>query len=566
MRIRTKLKAVLLILMRPLLARTGRKIRQQQHNLAASPSGQLISSTGEMPGIMPAITDNNNFNRYSKRLAEAIDRYSIFEELPSSRKLIRELLPGIGVNLLAASRWLEEENLQLRYPLPFRARELMKWWEAQQISATAAEESKRTSLPHEKMTRARRTSFVERPFGVNLIGHAFNVFGIGEDSRAIADALRAAAIPFCVIDHPARNGSATSDRRLEDVTLSPGEEGPFAFNLVCMAAPIHARWFCEDGLKQQKDRYTIVSWPWEMEKWPAKWEPILQLADEAWPFSSIIRRALLPYAQHDVEERSLRVTGMPPPAEIENPDQYTHSQARKDARLRFGLPNDTVLFVFGFDINSTMSRKNPMAVIDAFRRAFPPGCFLSERVGLVIKTLKPAWPHEAWDEIKAVARRDPRMHVIEASLERNELLALYGCCDGFVSLHRSEGLGRGHAEALQLGLDVIVTDYSSTTDFCTGPLAHPVRYQLIPVQKGEYFDHEGQVWADTDVNHAAERLREVAVHRLEQPQPVEGLTTPYRQRFSSAEVGRHYRERLEELWLKRQSLTSSMKANRFARM
>ncbi|MCS5698090.1 hypothetical protein NZK32_03425 [Cyanobium sp. FGCU-52] len=227
MRIRTKLKAVLLILMRPLHARTGDKIREQQHNLAASPSGQLISSTGEIPGIMPTIADNNHFSRYSKRLAEAINRYSIFEKLPSSRKLIRELLPGIGVNLLAASRRPEEEYLQLRGPLPFRARALQKWLEAQPVSATAAEESRRTSLPHEQMTRAMKTSFVERPFGVNLICHAFNVFGIGEDSRAIAYALRAAATPFCVINHPARNGSATSERKLEELTLPPSEEGPF---------------------------------------------------------------------------------------------------------------------------------------------------------------------------------------------------------------------------------------------------------------------------------------------------------------------------------------------------
>ena len=154
--------------------------------------------------------------------------------------------------------------------------------------------------------------------------------------------------------------------------------------------------------------------------------------------------------------------------------------------------------------------------------------------------------------------------MIEASLERTEILALYGCCDGFVSLHRSEGLGRGHAEALQLGLDVIVTDYSSTTDFCTGPLAHPVRCQLIPVQEGEYFDHEGQVWADADVNHTAERLREVALHRLEQPQPDQGLAASYRQRFASANVGRHYREWLEELWAKRQSLAAALKANRYS--
>jgi len=330
-----------------------------------------------------------------------------------------------------------------------------------------------------------------------------------------------------------------------------------------MAAPIHARWYCEQGLKQQRDRYTIVSWPWEIEKWPAQWEPILQLADEAWPYSSIIKKALLPYSQGGGGETSLRVTRVPPPAEIENPDRYINPKARRDARKRFGLPNDKVLFVFGFDLNSTMSRKNPMAVIEAFRRAFRPEDLPGERVGLVIKTLSPAGPHQAWDALKAFASQDTRLQMIEASLDRTEILALYGCCDGFISLHRSEGLGRGHAEALQIGLDVIVTDYSSTTDFCTGPLAHPVRYQLIPVQAGEYFDHEGQVWADPDVDHAAERLREVALHRLEQPEPLQGIAASYRQRFSSADVGCHYRERLEELWEQRQSLSASLKANQF---
>jgi hypothetical protein len=564
MRIRPRLRTGLLVLMSPLLSRARHKIREQQLNLATSLSAQLISSTGETPDITPALAESNGVSRYSKRLAEAIDRYSVLEGLPASRKYLLEPLPGIGVNLLAASCWLEEESLQLRYPLPFRARALQKWWEAKQASATAAEQPNPNTLLQERIQRATNISFAERPFGVNLIGHAFNVFGIGEDCRAIADALRAAAIPFFVIDHPARNGSATTDRRLEDLTLPPGEEGPYAFNLVCMSAPSHARWYCEQGLKQQANRYTIASWPWELEKWPAKWEPILQLADEAWPYSSIIKEALRPFAQPDAGERAVRLTRMPPPAEIESTDQYTDPRFRRDARQRFGLPMGKVLFVFGFDLNSTIGRKNPMAVLEAFRRAFPPSDVLGERVGLVIKTLTPAWPNKAWDELKVFARQDQRLHVIEASLERAELLALYGCCDGFVSLHRSEGLGRGHAEALQLGLDVIVTDYSSTTDFCTGPLAHPVRCRLIPVQQGEYFDHEGQVWADADVDDAAERLRQVALHRLEQPEPDLGHAASYRQRFSSAEVGRHYRERLEQLWAKRQSLADSLKANRLA--
>ena len=66
------------------------------------------------------------------------------------------------------------------------------------------------------------------------------------------------------------------------------------------------------------------------------------------------------------------------------------------------------------------------------------------------------------------------------SLEREELLALYGCCDVFLSLHRSEGFGRGMAEALQLGLDVIATAYGGNADFCSGPLAHPFAATRCP--------------------------------------------------------------------------------------
>ena len=44
-----------------------------------------------------------------------------------------------------------------------------------------------------------------------------------------------------------------------------------------------------------------------------------------------------------------------------------------------------------------------------------------------------------------------------------------------IFLHRSEGFGRGMAEALQLGMDVIATAYGGNTDFSTGPLAHPLR-------------------------------------------------------------------------------------------
>ena len=135
--------------------------------------------------------------------------------------------------------------------------------------------------------------------------------------------------------------------------------------------------------------------------------------------------------------------------------------------------------------------------------------------------------------------------LIAESLPREELLALYGCCDVFLSLHRSEGFGRGLAEALQLGVDVIATDFGGNTDFCTGPLAHPVRWRSAP-----------------DLEHAAELCRQVAERRMAiagepfaaDPSRDPAVPAGCRERFSFASVGARYRAGLDELWADRESV------------
>jgi hypothetical protein len=75
------------------------------------------------------------------------------------------------------------------------------------------------------------------------------------------------------------------------------------------------------------------------------------------------------------------------------------------------------------------------------------------------------------------------MALAEAARRRRSQDSPGGCCDVFLSLHRSEGFGRGMAEALQLGVDVIAAAYGGDTDFCTGPLAHPVSCQEVPIPR-----------------------------------------------------------------------------------
>ena len=75
---------------------------------------------------------------------------------------------------------------------------------------------------------------------------------------------------------------------------------------------------------------------------------------------------------------------------------------------------------------------------------------LSEQVALLIKTFPPQGFSAEWHWLQARAAEDSRIVLIAESLPREELLALYGCCDVFLSLHRSEGFRRGMVEALQL--------------------------------------------------------------------------------------------------------------------
>jgi hypothetical protein len=419
--------------------------------------------------------------------------------------------------------------------------------------------------------------FAERPFGVNLVGHAYEVFGIGEDIRMAACALQAVGVPCAVVYQPAANGSACTDRSLEPLLCTDPSGAPYAFNLICMTAPSHARWLLQAGLDGLRERFTLTAWPWETQQWPKAWLPLLEVADELWPSSSFAAAAL----QAPAAAAALPLQVMPMAAAIPDPDRFCNPAARLATRSRHELPANVVLFGYSFDLNSSAIRKNPMGALEAFQLAFPlpelPSSFgrevkrhpLSKHVALMIKTFPPHGHSPEWHWLQLRAAEDPRIHLVASSLERDEVLALYGCCDAFLSLHRSEGFGRGMAEALQLGLDVICTAYGGNVDFCSGPLAHPVRYQTVPIPHGTYPCADGHQWAEPDLEHAAVLMQEVAARRrvldsdpafvTVDPSRDPDVLGSYRQRFSYDSAGLRYRARLEELWSQRQVLSTQLK-------
>jgi glycosyltransferase involved in cell wall biosynthesis len=539
------------------------KIINRQANLQIQNCYSQLKSSTAISLYLCAISNDKNLASggyqealTSTRLAYAIPRFKILAEDSTLAAADNSARQQLGLPLLACLYWQETPSLQIKYPLPLRSKAYLKWWQT-----TAPVHFRRTEkdLETAKCEAQQHSNFCDKKFGVNLIGHAFNIFGLGEYLRMMAKALDAGGIPYGVVNIPIGNGSSDQDRTLESKLLPADQPAPYAFNIFCMTADMHLIQALYRGLTAQ--HYSIATWFWELEKWPDPLLTALDVADEYWPCTRLIEHALHG-ARSFRAEQGFQASGWPPiirmpPVMDLGPTCHLNdlSSNRHETRKAYGLNQQAVLFNFVFDLNSTISRKNPQAVLKTFQQAFADP---ASDVGLVIKTFPPKRPEPLWEELKATAARDPRITIIEADLDRPSILALLACCDVYVSLHRSEGLGIGLAEALQLGLDVIATNYGGNTDFCTGPLAHPIPYQLIPVPAGDYPHHQGMQWAEPDLNAAVEVMQAVAYKRSLSPTADQTTVDSYRQRFSAQKVGAHYRGRLEQLWQARHQIQETI--------
>ena len=360
------------------------------------------------------------------------------------------------------------------------------------------------------------------PFGVNLIGYAQGQLGIGEDLRMAVQALDAADVPCSVYNIQPDASIQCGDQSISErvsTTL------PYRFNLFCLTGVESARIAVSEYLPMMhSDYYNIGFWPWEFASWPAHWALAYRTVDEVWASTQFTAEAYRKDAPVPVEM-------MPMVVDV----SATAGCGRDD----FQLPLSTYLFVFAFDCSSSLQRKNPWAVIDAFQRAFPAA--EAADVGLVVKVMRGRISSPAYRRLVQRAKRDRRIHLIEDTLPRDVLLDLYRVCDCFVSLHRCEGFGRGMAEAMLLGKPVIATAYSGNLDFCLEGTALLVSAPLKPVLPGEYPEAQGMEWADPDVHEAAECMRKCAVWGWMPDLAVSSLIAHH---YSAQHVGQLYREKL----------------------
>lgn len=343
----------------------------------------------------------------------------------------------------------------------------------------------------EEILRARSAQLrgsLER--GLTLAGFAYGEFGLGENLRALAKTCLAGDIPFAVKDVDMRLKARQADRTLAPFVVDALRHHTALFCLnPDMLKPI--RQLLETG--KAAGRYNIGYWFWELEQIPDEWDFAFELVDEIWVATEFVGDAI-------GRATSKPVIKVPTPVEV--------TLSRPYRRADFGLPEDRFLFLFSFDFNSFIKRKNPEAAIAAFKRAFP----ASRRdVGLVLKSINGSNRPDKLGEIQQLIAGDDRIVVTDGFLSRDQVSGLQSVVDVFVSLHRAEGLGLGLAESMYQGKPVIGTGYSGNMEFMNAEVSCLVDYELVPIRKGEYlYDDERFRWAEPDPEHAAHHMKRLA--------------------------------------------------------
>ena len=321
--------------------------------------------------------------------------------------------------------------------------------------------------------------------GVNVIGYFRTESGVGEAGRGQVAALREAGIPTRIVDFsdfaPSRAGDTTVVAR-DGVALQ-------RVNLVCVNADQVPVFEQQKGAELLENRYNIGSWWWELPQFPDRWLRSFDPFDEIWVGTQFIASAVS-------AKSPLPVVQIPPVVDV--------GAVRLGQRAQFGLRDDETVFLFVFDYRSIFDRKNPLGLIEAFERAFPRR---DEAARLVMKSINATADPASREKVRIAAQRDPRIVLMDDYLTRAQKNELLGACDGYVSLHRSEGFGYTLAEAMALGKPVIATPWSGPADFMTRSNSFPVEYRLIELDDDYGPYAAGQVWADPDLDDAAAAMR-----------------------------------------------------------
>lgn len=325
--------------------------------------------------------------------------------------------------------------------------------------------------------------------GVNLFGFHKSPIGLGHLTRGLSRALESTGLPV----RPNVLGNIAMD-----ADLCPGDfvrsydhrldtnlfvSYPHLHDLLLEALPEHVI----------QGRRNVVYLAWEQRDGSHYWPEVYAGFQQVWALSEFAAECFRRFMQREVVTVPcvLDTSAFPPAA----------------AKEEVGLNPCRFTFLYIFDANSSIERKNPEAVVHAFAQSFSP----DDDVQLVLRVSNAGSPDHR-ERLKRLLRAAPRSLDIKLVLDEMshcDLLRLLSAADCYVSLHRAEGFGYTCAEAMAYGRPVIATGYSGNLQFMSCENSYLVDYEEREVATADGPFQRGSIWAEPSVEHAAYWMRTV---------------------------------------------------------
>lgn len=292
------------------------------------------------------------------------------------------------------------------------------------------------------------------------------------------------------------------------------------------------------GIGYIQNKYNIGYWYWESNIFPNELKEAFQFFDEIWVASDFVYNSLN------------RISPIPiikiPPSfdkkEIENTITKNSTKKIKTLLKKYNVDiNKDFIFLNIFDSFSFIERKNPMAVITSFKKAFRE----KNNVKLIIKTVNLSKSQEGKNFFEHFIENDKRIVLIDKYLSYADLLNLINISNAYISLHRAEGLGIPIIEAMIMKKPVIVTGYGGNMDFCNVNNSYIVKWDPYILDKKIGLYPKGTLWADAKVDNATEYMFKVFNNKTEAQKIGEKASFNIENLFSPKVINQKINERIK---------------------
>ena len=409
---------------------------------------------------------------------------------------------------------------QERFPQPEPdGSALMQWLRREYPKFPALRRVKELDLPSGVLERGRELN------GVNIMSHFCYPSGIQEAAQQAKSALELVGLRTSCRDVPSGVRTVLAPRE----PWLGFEQYPITITNVAPEPQFETR-YTRAGLLPRKDALTVAYWAWELDAAPGQWSKFESSLTEIWAPTPFVAESLRKTMKVPVHE-------MLPAVQVGEADEVS--------RDKFRLAPDTFVFLFMFDMCSDFRRKNPLAVMRAFRQAFKQ----DEKVALIIKLVRGATDPSNLRALRD-ADDDNQMLVVDEFTNRAKAYGYIAMSDCVVSLHRSEGFGLLMAEAMLLGKPVIATNYSGNTAFMNAENSLLVDYEMAKLEESGAIYKAGNRWAEPSVEHAARLMRQVFEDR-EKARALGARAKADAERLLAPKAaGERMKQRLIELWSK----------------